>query len=85
RLIVETLFSLLAKQLAQQGVSRFIVAGGETSGAVTQALDIRHFAIGAAVSPGVPWIKADSRPLFLLLKSGNFGDDNFFARAQSAE
>ncbi|EKZ5663636.1 TPA: four-carbon acid sugar kinase family protein [Klebsiella aerogenes] len=85
RLIVETLFSQLAKQLAQQGVSRFIVAGGETSGAVTQALDIRHFTIGAAVSPGVPWIKADSRPLFLLLKSGNFGDDNFFARAQTAE
>ena len=85
RLIVEALFSLLAKRLAQQGVSRFIVAGGETSGAVTEALDIRHFAIGAAVSPGVPWIRADCRELFLLLKSGNFGDDNFFARAQTVE
>jgi uncharacterized protein YgbK (DUF1537 family) len=85
RLIVEALFSRLAKQLTQQGVNRFIVAGGETSGAVTEALNIRHFAIGAAISPGVPWIRADQRELFLLLKSGNFGDDNFFARAQAVE
>lgn len=35
---VETLFSQLAARLAAEGVTRFIVAGGETSGVVTQSL-----------------------------------------------
>ncbi len=34
---VETLFSQLAARLAAEGVTRFIVAGGETSGVVTQS------------------------------------------------
>ncbi|WP_431994669.1 nucleotide-binding domain containing protein, partial [Serratia ureilytica] len=38
---VEALFAELVVQLRQLGFSRFIVAGGETSGVVTQALGIR--------------------------------------------
>lgn len=85
RVMIEKLFAMLARRLAEAGVTYFIVAGGETSGAVTESLHIRCFHIGKAVSPGVPWIKADDRQLYLLLKSGNFGDPAFFSRAQQPE
>lgn len=81
-LAVESLFSQLAARLAAQGVSRFIVAGGETSGVVTQSLDIKGFHIGPTISPGVPWVTALNKPVSLALKSGNFGDEAFFIRAQ---
>ncbi|MGO4743692.1 3-oxo-tetronate kinase [Serratia quinivorans] len=80
---VESLFAGVVKQLRQHGFSRFIVAGGETSGVVTQALGIRGFHIGPSISPGVPWVRAIEQPISLALKSGNFGDENFFARAQT--
>lgn len=80
---VEALFAEVVKRLQQQGFSRFIVAGGETSGVVTQALGIRGFHIGPCISPGVPWVRAIEQPVSLALKSGNFGDENFFARAQT--
>lgn len=80
---VEHLFGTLARLLQQQGVQRFIVAGGETSGMVAQSLGIRAFHIGPAISPGVPWGKSTDHAISLALKSGNFGDENFFARAQT--
>ena len=79
---VETLFSKLAARLAAEGVTRFIVAGGETSGVVTQSLGIKGFHIGPTISPGVPWVNALDKPVSLALKSGNFGDEAFFSRAQ---
>ncbi|MCF7915094.1 MAG: four-carbon acid sugar kinase family protein [Spirochaetaceae bacterium] len=79
---IEELFGGLAMRLAEAGVQNFIVAGGETSGQVVQSLGIRAFRIGPQVSPGVPWVKAVDGPHALVLKSGNFGDDDFFARSQ---
>lgn len=75
---METLFSQLAARLAAEGVTRFIVAGGETSGVVTQSLGIKGFHIGPTISPGVPWVNALDKPVSLALKSGNFGDEAFF-------
>ncbi|CPR15151.1 four-carbon acid sugar kinase family protein [Brenneria goodwinii] len=79
---VEALFSSVARQLREDGFRRFIVAGGETSSIVVQTLGIRAFHIGPTISPGVPWVRSTDAPLSLALKSGNFGDENFFARAQ---
>lgn len=79
---VEALFSDVAARLQQHGFQRFIIAGGETSGVVTQTLGIKAFHIGPCISPGVPWVRAINQPISLALKSGNFGDENFFARAQ---
>ncbi|WP_025733047.1 3-oxo-tetronate kinase [Carnimonas nigrificans] len=79
---IETLFGALAAALADTGVSRFIIAGGETSGAVTQALGINGFIIGPQIAPGVPWVKALDHSKSLALKSGNFGADIFFFDAQ---
>ncbi|MEZ8883843.1 3-oxo-tetronate kinase [Vibrio sp. 10N.222.54.F6] len=80
---VEQFFSQLAIKLHQHGVKNFIVAGGETSGVVTQSLAVKGFHIGPQIAPGVPWVKSVEGELSLALKSGNFGDKNFFAKAQS--
>ncbi|QGU88442.1 3-oxo-tetronate kinase [Erwinia sorbitola] len=80
---IEQLFAAVARELQQRGWQRFIVAGGETSGVVAQTLGIDAFHIGPAISPGVPWVRAVGQPISLALKSGNFGDENFFARAQT--
>lgn len=80
---VEQLFYDLAIRLKDMGVKNFIVAGGETSGSVTQALNINAFHIGPQIAPGVPWVRALDNQLSLALKSGNFGDENFFQHAQA--
>ncbi|MFE8151646.1 four-carbon acid sugar kinase family protein [Brenneria goodwinii] len=79
---VESLFASVARQLQQDGFQRFIIAGGETSSIVVQTLGINAFHIGPSISPGVPWVRSTNHPLSLALKSGNFGDEDFFARAQ---
>jgi len=80
---VETLFAAVTRNLKAHGWQRFIVAGGETSGVVAQSLDVTAFHIGPTISPGVPWVRDIHQPLSLALKSGNFGDEQFFRRAQT--
>ncbi|MDR2946172.1 MAG: four-carbon acid sugar kinase family protein [Candidatus Adiutrix sp.] len=80
---VETFFAALAKHLRAEGFDHFIVAGGETSGAVMQSLGAAALRIGPEIAPGVPWVRAVDAPLSFALKSGNFGDENFFTHAQS--
>ncbi len=79
---VEETFRLLTEALKESSITRFIVAGGETSGVVAQTLGVENFYIGPVISPGVPWVKGVKQPISLALKSGNFGDEDFFARAQ---
>ena len=79
---VETAFGELAVELVRRGVRRLVVAGGETSGAVVQALGVAALAIGPQIDPGVPWTTSLGDPtLALALKSGNFGGENFFEKA----
>ena len=80
---IETLFSSLAALLAANGVTRIVVAGGETSGAVASGLGARALAIGPRIAPGVPVVRLVDRPIALALKSGNFGGPDFFAEALS--
>lgn len=81
--VVEQALADLAVAARDRGVARFVVAGGETSGAVAQALGVTRLDIGAEIAPGVPWTYAESagRPIALALKSGNFGRESFFADA----
>ncbi|MGE5668945.1 MAG: 3-oxo-tetronate kinase [Betaproteobacteria bacterium] len=80
--LIEEAFAQLASVLVDRGVRRLVVAGGETSGAVVQALGVTALAIGPQIDPGVPWTTAiGERPLALALKSGNFGTTEFFAKA----
>lgn len=81
--LVEGALAAIARELAQRGVHRFVVAGGETSGAVVQALGVSRLRIGAPIDPGVPWTLGDGPKghIALALKSGNFGGTDFFTRA----
>ncbi|MBS3669975.1 3-oxo-tetronate kinase [Vreelandella boliviensis] len=84
-MLVENALGRLAKLLVGEGVGRLIVAGGESSGAVVSALGIRQLRIGGQIDPGVPWtqtpLEGRAAPLSLALKSGNFGEQDFFTRA----
>jgi len=80
--LIEQAIGELALRLQQTGVRKFIIAGGETSGAVLAALKIRSLRIGPEIAPGVPWTVCDGEPrLCLALKSGNFGHDDFFEKS----
>jgi uncharacterized protein YgbK (DUF1537 family) len=81
---LEGLFAETARRLVDRGVRRVVVAGGETSGAVAQALDLDGLTIGPEISPGVPVLVSDQRGVALALKSGNFGGENFFEEALDA-
>lgn len=80
--VLEDTMAELARLAVKGGVTRIIVAGGETSGAVTRGLGFRSFRIGGSVAPGVPVLTPlDCPNLRLVLKSGNFGQPDFFERA----
>jgi uncharacterized protein YgbK (DUF1537 family) len=84
--LVEHTLAAIARGLVLRGVRQLVVAGGETSGACVQALNITQMKIGPQIDPGVPWCHAqsDAAPvggLHLTLKSGNFGTDDFFSKA----
>lgn len=80
--ILETAMGRIARGLRERGVKRLVVAGGETSGAVVTALEIRGGLIGEEEAPGVPWIfTTGPAPIALLLKSGNFGERDLLVRA----
>lgn len=80
--LVENALGEIARGLRDSGVRRFVVAGGETSGAVVKALDVRLLQIGAQIDPGVPaTVSSGGEPLALALKSGNFGGRDFFSKA----
>ncbi len=80
--MVEDALGQIAKGLLNAGVRRFVVAGGETSGAVVQALGVQLLQIGAQIDPGVPaTVSSGAQPLAMALKSGNFGGRDFFSKA----
>jgi uncharacterized protein YgbK (DUF1537 family) len=81
--LVEDALARIAVFARDRGVRRIVVAGGETSGAVTKALGVTRLDIGSEIAPGVPWCACDSggARMALALKSGNFGAEDFFATA----
>jgi len=80
--LVERALADIARGLIAHGVTRLVVAGGETAGAVVQALGIEALKIGPQIDPGVPWTATQgAQPILLALKSGNFGSRDFFAKS----
>jgi len=77
--MIEAALAAAAAALRDMGLTKLIVAGGETSGAVLRSLNIRSLRIGPEIEPGVPWtMSTGKQPLYLALKSGNFGSIDFF-------
>ena len=80
--VAEAAMATIATRLRNEGARRFVLAGGETSGAIVSALGVRGLRIGPTIDPGVPWTTSlDDEPLALALKSGNFGSADFFTKA----
>ncbi|WP_105030353.1 3-oxo-tetronate kinase [Arthrobacter ruber] len=80
--ILETAIAEVAQELRKRGVTRFIAAGGETSGSIVNALGVSGGIIGPEAARGVPWIHT-AQGLDVLLKSGNFGEPDLLVAASS--
>src|SRR5262245_4922371 len=82
--MAEQLLGRIAVGLRDLGVRRFVIAGGETSGAVVEALRIRALAVGPYEAPGQSKAVALAEPaLSFYLKSGKLGPVDMFERVQA--
>mmetsp|Transcript_22315 Transcript_22315/g.35586 ORF Transcript_22315/g.35586 Transcript_22315/m.35586 type:complete len:412 (-) Transcript_22315:2553-3788(-) len=77
---LEGFFAEVAKLCRDGGATRIITAGGETSGAVIEGLSLDTLEIGPEIDPGVPALRTGPA-LVVALKSGNFGAEDFFEKA----
>ncbi|MBT8411894.1 MAG: four-carbon acid sugar kinase family protein [Octadecabacter sp.] len=76
----EAFFAEIARICRAAGLRKLLTAGGETSGAVVEGLNLTQLQIGPEIDPGVPALRA-SEDLVLALKSGNFGGVDYFEKA----
>jgi uncharacterized protein YgbK (DUF1537 family) len=82
--LIEQSFASIARQMKLEGVRKFVVAGGETAGAVVSALEIKSLQVGKSIAPGIPWMwETQDTSLVVALKSGNFGGADFFLKTAS--
>jgi uncharacterized protein YgbK (DUF1537 family) len=87
RLLGQALGKLTRELVAETGLSRILIAGGDTSGYITRELGIYALACKAALEPGGPLCRAYStEPQFdgleLVLKGGQVGGENFFDKVR---
>jgi uncharacterized protein YgbK (DUF1537 family) len=83
--IIEDLLARAALYAVSRGARRVVVAGGETSGAVVQALVVRSVVVAQEADTGIPWCLTTSEPeVALLLKSGNFGRPDLLTEVATA-
>jgi uncharacterized protein YgbK (DUF1537 family) len=80
--LAEDLLGRIVRGLHQRGLRRFVVAGGETSGAVVAALGLgaARALVEDGLGPGV-CISQGSDPVWLFLKSGKLGSQDVLLRA----
>jgi 3-dehydrotetronate 4-kinase len=80
--VIEGVLARIARGLVDEGVRRLVVAGGETSGAVAEALGVEALLVGPEIEAGVPvTYSLPGQELALVFKSGNFGSPAFLSRA----
>lgn len=85
--VEHVLAGLVARLVRSGDVDRVVVAGGETSGAVVQALEAGLLRIGPQLAPGVCWsgiTTPDGHEVAVVLKSGNFGGPDLLSTAWEA-
>ena len=86
----DALAAIALGSVERLGARHLLIAGGETSGAVTRALGIERLRLTRRVDAGVAWgigaagAVAGRPRLHVLLKSGNFGGEDLFVRAWEA-
>jgi uncharacterized protein YgbK (DUF1537 family) len=78
----ESVLARIAAGLHRSGVRRFVIAGGETSGAVVEALGAPVLEVDRFVSPGLSRaVIPGPDPVSLYLKSGKLGPIDMFETA----
>lgn len=80
--LADDLLGRLAKRLYEMGVRKFVVAGGETSGTVLNALGIDQTRVSSFDHLGGGYCHAaGDEPISLVTKAGGQGDEDFFEAA----
>jgi uncharacterized protein YgbK (DUF1537 family) len=83
--IAGALAGLVAEILEGSRAGGLVFAGGETSGALCRRLNLGALRVGRNIEPGVPLCRSlGAHRLPVVLKSGNFGGEDFYARALAA-
>ena len=75
--------SIAQNVVRESGAKKIIVAGGDTSKAVSEALGISHMRIAQEIEPGVPAMYGYGifGEMLMVLKSGSFGSVGFLQQA----
>jgi uncharacterized protein YgbK (DUF1537 family) len=82
RLVSETIAEIVAASIRLSGLNRIVIAGGDTSASVCARLEVKAVKVWREIQPGLPSCISLVKPhLFLVLKSGSFGKENFFEEA----
>ena len=81
---------ILRELLQENAVGRVVVAGGDTAGAVVQALSLSALRMQAALFPGAPLCQAyaelDAEPVVeIALKGGQMGKADYFLAARCGQ
>jgi 3-dehydrotetronate 4-kinase len=76
--------AVVVRSILEQQLPRgLLVAGGETASAICRMLELGALEVGRNIEPGVPLCRSLGRfRLPVILKSGNFGSEDFYRRAQ---
>ncbi len=83
--IAHELSEIVAQVMSVCPPEGLIVAGGETSSTLMRVLSLGGLRIGPIIEAGVPACVSLARPaLGVVLKSGNFGSQDFYGRAIDA-
>ncbi|MEM5404682.1 3-oxo-isoapionate kinase OiaK [Paraburkholderia unamae] len=90
REVGRALAEVMRRMLDRTGVSRVVVAGGDSSGEVASALGIDALSVAAGVAPGAPlcraWSSTAARDgLEIVLKGGQIGQADFFAAVREGQ
>ncbi|HEY0802348.1 MAG TPA: four-carbon acid sugar kinase family protein, partial [Steroidobacteraceae bacterium] len=79
----DQLLGKVAMELQELGVSKYVIAGGETSGEILNALGVKRLQVAAYDDElfGGYCHHRDGHPMSFVLKPGSMGHEDFFARA----
>ncbi|WP_249306105.1 four-carbon acid sugar kinase family protein [Lederbergia citrea] len=81
-LVSSSIADIVQMVIERTGQKRLLVAGGDTSAAVCNKLGVSGMRVLKEIQPGLPSCVSHSIPAILLvLKSGSFGQPNFFEQA----
>ena len=88
RAVGAALAGVMKKMLDRARPGRIVIAGGDSSGEIVNALNIQALTVAAGLTPGAPlcrtWSDDESRNgLEIVLKGGQIGDETFFGQARA--